>query len=73
MDTPINAKNITITPYHLIWALLNDNFDFDVNVANDDAKCALLGKVIQGSPCPEVRILTNGYDCNKMKLNDNSA
>ena len=43
--------------------LLNANFDFDVSVANkvaiDVAQCARPGKVIQCSPCPEVRTLTN--------------
>ena len=38
--------------------LLNANFDFVVSVANDVAidvaKWALPGKVMQGSPCPEV-------------------
>ena len=29
------------------------------NFAMDIANCALLGKVMQGSPCPEVRTLTN--------------
>ena len=42
---------------------LNANFDFDVSLANDVAigvaKYALPGKVIQGSPCPEVRSLIN--------------
>ena len=44
-------------------ALLNDDFDFDVSVVNDVAidvaKCALLGKVMQWSPCPEVLTSTN--------------
>ena len=56
-------KNITTIPYHFISTLLNANFDFDVSVANevaiDVAKCALQGKVMQWSPCPEVRTLTN--------------
>ena len=53
--------------------LLNANFDFDVSVANDVAiavaKWALLGKVMQGSPCPEVSTLTNENGRNIMKLN----
>ena len=48
-------------PYHLISTLLNANFDFDVSVVNDVAievaKCTLLGKVMQGQPCPEVHTL----------------
>ena len=30
-------------------------FNFDISVANDVAKCALLGKVMLGSTCPEMR------------------
>ena len=56
-------KNITTIPYHFISTLLNVNFDFDVTVANDVAidvaKCSLPGKVMQCSPYPEVRTLTN--------------
>ena len=48
---------------------LNANFDFDVTVANDIAKCALPGKVMQGSPCLEVQTLTNENGCFIMKLN----
>ena len=63
VDTSINPKNITMIPYHFILTLLNANFDFDVSVANDVAidvaKCALPGTVMQWSPCPEVRTLTN--------------
>ena len=59
VDTSINPKNITTIPYHFISTLLNANFDFDVSVANDVAKCALPGKVMQGSPCLETRDLTN--------------
>ena len=59
MDTSISPKNITTIPYHFIWTLLNANFDFDASVANDVAidvaKCALPGKVMQRSLCPEVR------------------
>ena len=40
------------------------------DVAIDVAKCALLGKVMQLSPCPEVRTLTNGNGHYIMKLND---
>ena len=50
MDTSINPKNITMTPYHFISKLLNANFDFDVSVANDIAididRFALRGKVM---------------------------
>ena len=48
------------------------NFDFDVSVANDIAidvaRCALPGKVMQGSPCPEVGSSTNENWCYIMKL-----
>ena len=51
-------KTISTIPLHFIFTLLNAYFDFDVSVANDVAisvaKCALLGKVMKGSPCPEV-------------------
>ena len=51
MDTSINPKNIAMITYHFISALLNDDFDFDVSVANDVAidvaKRALPGKVMQ--------------------------
>ena len=61
-------------PYHFISTLLNASFDFDVTVANDVAidvaKCALSGKVMQWSPCLEVRTLTNGNRRYIMKLND---
>ena len=64
-------KNITTIPYHFILTLLNANFDFDVSVANDVtidvAKCALPGKMMQGSPCPEVRTLANENCCYIMK------
>ena len=59
-----------------ISTLLNANFDFDVSIAKDVAidvanyKYALPGKVMQGSPCPEVHTLTNENGLNKMKLND---
>ena len=60
--------------YHFILALLNDDFDFDVNVANDVAidvaKRALPGLVMQWSPCPEVGALTNDNRRYKVKLND---
>ena len=63
VDTCINPKNITTIPYHFILTLLNVNFDFDVTIANDiaidGAKCSLLDKVMQWSPCPEVHYLTN--------------
>ena len=74
VDTSINPKNITTIPYHFISTLLYANFDFDVSVANDVAidvaKCALPGKVMQWSPCPEVRTLTNENGRYIMKLND---
>ena len=73
-DNSINPKNITTIPYHFILTLLNANFDFDVSVANDVAidvaKCALPGKVMQWSPCPEVHTLTNENGRYIMKLND---
>ena len=62
----INPKNITMIPYHIISTLLNVKFDFDISITNhandvaiDVAKCALLGKVMQGLPCLEVCTLTN--------------
>ena len=64
---PSTQKNITI-PYHFISTLLNANFDFDVNVANSVAKCALPGKVMQGSPCQAVHTLTNENGCYIIKL-----
>ena len=67
-------KNITTIPYHFISTLLNVNFDFDVTVANDVAidvvKCSLPGKLMQWSPCPEVRTLTNENGRYMIKLND---
>ena len=75
VDTSISPKNITTIPYHLISTLLNANFDFYVSVANDVAidvaKCALPGKVMQWSPCLEVRTLTNENWRYIIKLNDN--
>ena len=68
VDTSINPKNITMIPYHFISALLNANFD--VNVAIGVAQWALPGKVMQGSPCPEMRTLTNENGRYIMKLND---
>ena len=63
-----------MTPYHFILTFLNANFDIDTSVANDIvidiAKRTLLGKVMQGSPSPEMRTLTNENGCCKMKLND---
>ena len=74
MDTCINPKNITTIPYHFIYTLLNVNFDFAVIVANDVAidvaKRSLPGKVMQRSPCPEVRTLTNENGRYMIKLND---
>ena len=53
-------------------------FYFDISVVNniaidiaiDVAKSSLPGKVMQGSPCPEVRTLTIGNWHYIMKLND---
>ena len=59
VDTSINPKSITTIRYNLISTLLTANFDFDVNVANDVAKCALPGKMMQWSPRPEVHTSTN--------------
>ena len=63
-----------MTPYHFISTLLNANYDFELSVANDDAidvaRFALPGKVMQWSPCPEVRTLTNANGRYIMKLND---
>ena len=70
VDTSINRKNITIIPYHFISTLLNANFDFDVTVANDVAKCALSGKVMKESSYPEVSIFTNENERFIMKLYD---
>ena len=76
VDTSINQKNITTIPYHFISTLLNADFDFDVSVTNDVAidvatcKCALLGKVMQGSPCLEAHALTNENGRYMIKLND---
>ena len=74
VDTCINPKNITTIPYHLISTLLNVNFDFHVTVANDVAidvaKFSLSGKVMQWSPCPEVRTLTNENGRYMSKLNN---
>ena len=73
VDTCINPKNITTIPYHFIYTLLNVNFDFSVIVANDVAidvaKRSLPGKVVQWSPCPEVRTLTNENGRYMIKLN----
>ena len=53
---------------------LNVNFYFDVSVANDAAidvaRCALPGKVMQGSPCLEVSTSTNENERYIMKLNE---
>ena len=69
MDTSINPKNITI-PYHFISVLLNANFDFYVNVADDIAITLLSVHFwMQGPPCPEVYTLTNENRRYKMKLN----
>ena len=65
-------QNITMIPYITFYlGSLNANFDFDVSVANDVAKYALPGKVMQWSPCPEVWHLTNENERHMMKLNDN--
>ena len=67
-------KNVTTIPYHFILTLLNTFLDFDVSVTNDVAidvaKCALPGKVMQGSPCLEAHALTNENWRYMMKLND---
>ena len=63
-------KNITTILHHFISTLLNTNFDFYVSVANDVAKSALPGKLIQGSPYPDVRTSTNENGRYIMKLND---
>ena len=67
-------QKITTIPYHFISTLLNVNFDSDVTVANDVAidvaKCSLPGKLMQWSPCPEVRTLTNENGRYMIKLND---
>ena len=34
-------------PYHFTSIIINANFDFDVTIANDVAKGALPGKVMQ--------------------------
>ena len=61
-------------PYHFILTFLNAYFHIDVSDANDVAigvaKCALIGKVMQRSPYPEVRTLTNENGRDIMKLND---
>ena len=62
-----SQTNHLINPYHFISTLLNANFDFDVDVTIDIAKCALPGKVMQRSHCMEVRILTNENECYIMK------
>ena len=71
VDTSINQKIITMNPHHFISVLLYPNFDFDVGVDNDLAKCALPGKVMQGPPCLKVHTLTNEIGRFTMKLNDN--
>ena len=72
VDTSINQKIISLIPYHLILMLLIVQINFDVSVANDVAinfaKWALSGKVMQGSPCPEVGTFTNENECYIMKL-----
>ena len=70
VDTCINSNNIRTIPYHFISTRLN----IDVTVANDVvidfAKCSLPGKVMQWSPCLEVRTLTNENGRYMIKLND---
>ena len=62
---PSTQKIITMIHYmyHYISTLLNAYFDFDVSVSNDVAfdvaKCAVPGKVMQGSHCLEVRTHIN--------------
>ena len=63
-----------MTPYHFISTLLNANYNFEVSVANDVAndvgRFALPGKVMQWSPCPEMRISTNENERYIMQLNE---
>ena len=70
---PSIPTDITRIPYHFISALLYANFEFYISVTNEvaiyAAKCALQGKVMQGSPCPKVIILTNENRHYIMKLN----
>ena len=53
--------------YHFISTLLNAYFDSNISLAKDAAidivKCALLDKVMQGSPCPKVCPVTNENWC----------
>ena len=70
VDTANNPKNITMTPYHFISRLLNDNYDFDVSVAIDVARFVLSGKVMKWSTCPEVPTLPNENGHYIMKLDD---
>ena len=65
-------NNTRSTLYHFILTLLNTNSYFEVNMVNEVAKCALPGKVMQGSPCPELRTLINENWRYVMKLNDKS-
>ena len=59
---------------HSITNVLSPNYDFEISVANDVAidvaRFALPGKVMQCSPCPEVRTSTNENGRYIMKLND---
>ena len=63
--------SLSAQKYHNnILTLLNTNFDSDVSVAHDVAKCALPGKVMQGSPRPVVHTFINENGRYIMKLND---
>ena len=65
-------KNITMTPYHFIWTLLNANFDFGISVANDVAidvaRFALPGQGDAAINLPgSVHFITNENGCYIMK------
>ena len=54
--------------------LFNTNFDFNICIVNgvafDVVKCAPPDKVMQGTPCLEVRTFTNENGRYMMKSND---
>ena len=58
-------------PYHFILVLFHD---FDVSIAHDVAidvaKCAMSGKMMQGSPCRGLHSLSNENERYTMKIND---
>ena len=70
VNTSINPRKYYNDSLTFYFDALNANFDLDVSVAYAVAKCAVPGKVMQGSPCPEVRTLTNENGRFIMKLND---